>query len=81
MSLSKCKREIQSFLQKQKLEACKVVVLPDFFLDRIINLEWDDSEFSRLVADVAKRKGASMVFLKLICREETPSMSDQHWLV
>lgn len=60
MSLSKCKREIQNFLQKQELEACKVVVLPDFFLDRIINLEWDASEFSRLVADVTKRKGGSI---------------------
>jgi sugar/nucleoside kinase (ribokinase family) len=60
MSLSKCKREIQSFLQKQQLKACNVVVLPDFFLDRIINLEWDASEFSRLVADVTKRKGGSI---------------------
>jgi sugar/nucleoside kinase (ribokinase family) len=60
MSLSKCKSEIQSFLQKQPLKECKVVVLPDFFLDRLINLEWDASEFSRLVADVTKRKGGSI---------------------
>ena len=60
MSLSKYKSEIQSFLQKKQLKACKVVVLPDFFLDRIINLEWDASEFSRLVADVTKRKGGSI---------------------
>jgi sugar/nucleoside kinase (ribokinase family) len=60
MSLSKCTRELQSFLQKQQLKACKVVVLPDFFLDRLINLEWDVSEFSRLVADVTSRKGGSI---------------------
>ena len=60
MSLAECKRELQNFLQKQQLKACKVVVLPDFFLDRIINLDWDASEFSRLVADVAKRKGGSI---------------------
>jgi len=46
MSLVECKRELQSFLQKQKSKACKVVVMPDFFLDRIINLEWDATEFS-----------------------------------
>jgi len=60
MSLPECKRELLSFLQNQQLKACKVVVLPDFFLDRLINLEWDASEFSRLVADVTKRKGGSI---------------------
>jgi sugar/nucleoside kinase (ribokinase family) len=60
MSLSKCKSEIKSLLQKQQLKACKVVVLPDFFFDRIMNLEWDASEFSRLVTDVTKRKGGSI---------------------
>ena len=48
MALAECKKELQSFLQKQQLKACKVVVLPDFFLDRLINLEWDASEFYRL---------------------------------
>ena len=60
MSLVECKRELQSFLQKQKSKACKVVVMPDFFLDRIINLEWDATEFSSLVVDVTKRKGGSI---------------------
>ena len=60
MPLTECERELQSFLQKQQFKACKVVVLPDFFLDRIINLDLDASEFSRLVADVAKRKGGSI---------------------
>jgi sugar/nucleoside kinase (ribokinase family) len=60
MSLPECKKELLNFLQKWPLKACKVVVLPDFFLDRIINLEWDASEFYRLVADVTKRKGGSI---------------------
>src|SRR5665647_2254678 len=60
MSSPECKRELQSFLQNQQFKACIVVVLPDFFLDRLINLKWDDSDFSRLVADVIKRKGGSI---------------------
>ena len=59
MSLAECKNELQSFLQ-QKLKECKVVVMPDFFLDRLISLDWDADEFSGLVADVAKRKGGSL---------------------
>lgn len=59
MSLAECKTELQSFLEKN-LKECKVVVMPDFFLDRLINLDWDAAEFSRLVADVAKRKGGSI---------------------
>ena len=36
------------------------MVIPDFFLDRLISLEWDAAEFSGLVSDVAKRKGGSL---------------------
>ncbi len=39
---------------------CKVVVLPDFFLDRFVNLNWNVWEFSDLISDVAKRKGGSI---------------------
>jgi sugar/nucleoside kinase (ribokinase family) len=59
MSISQCKMEIQTFLQQQDKE-CKVVVMPDFFLDRVISLEWGVAEFSGLVAGVAKRKGGSI---------------------
>ena len=59
MSLTDCKRELQSFLEKNPKE-CKVIVMPDFFLDRLINLEWGTDEFSGLVANVAKRKGGSI---------------------
>ena len=60
MSLAECRAELQDFLQKQPQKDCKVVVLPDFFLDRLINLDWDPAEFSALVLDVAERKGGSI---------------------
>lgn len=59
MSLAKCKTELQTLLESH-LKDCKVVVLPDFFLDRLINLDWDAAEFSGLVADVVQRKGGSL---------------------
>jgi ribokinase len=59
VSETACKKELLCFLQKP-VKDCKVVVMPDFFLDRIINLEWDTTEFSILITDVAKRKGGSL---------------------
>jgi ribokinase len=59
MSIVECKTELQTFLQ-QKLKECKAVVMPDFFLDRLISLDWHANEFSGLVSDVAKRKGGSL---------------------
>jgi ribokinase len=54
-----CEKELKYFLQ-QKGKECKVVVLPDFFFDRLINLNWNQDEFSKLIAEVAKRKGGSI---------------------
>jgi ribokinase len=54
-----CIKELQRFLIAKPKE-CRVVVLPDFFLDRLINLDWTPSEFSGLISDVAKRKGGSI---------------------
>jgi sugar/nucleoside kinase (ribokinase family) len=59
MSIVECKNELESFA-KQEWKECKVVVLPDFFLDRLINLGWNPREFSRLIGEVAKRKGGSL---------------------
>jgi sugar/nucleoside kinase (ribokinase family) len=59
MNVSQCEMELQTFLQQRNKE-CKVVVMPDFFLDRLVSLEWDVGEFSELVASVAKRKGGSI---------------------
>jgi len=53
------KKELQSLLTGKQKE-CKVTVLPDFFLDRLINLNWNPEEFSGLISDVAKRKGGSI---------------------
>ncbi len=60
MSLVACKGELQNFLEKRTLKECKVIVLPDFFLDRLINLDWDVDGFTELLADVTKRKGGSI---------------------
>ena len=59
MSDVECKKELKNFLLRSPKD-CKVVVLPDFFLDRFVNLNWNVWEFSNLVADVAKRKGGSI---------------------
>jgi sugar/nucleoside kinase (ribokinase family) len=59
VSLAQCKTELQTLLERQ-FKDCKVVVLPDFFLDRLININWEASEFSRLIVDVIKRKGGSL---------------------
>ena len=59
MSTEAWKKELKDFLL-HKPEDCKVVVLPDFFLDRLINLNWNFAEFSHLVEGVAKRKGGSI---------------------
>ncbi len=41
-------------------EDLTVVVLPDFFLDRLITLEKTQSEFTKTVAEIASRKGGSL---------------------
>ena len=48
------------FLQKPKIEKCKVAVLPDFFLDRFINLNYNVQGFSDLLIDKVNRKGGSI---------------------
>lgn len=60
MRLEQCRNELQSFLLENKNRDCHAVVMPDFFLDRIINLPWNVEEFSRLASDVANRKGGSL---------------------
>jgi ribokinase len=57
--MSNSKSELTDFLEKKKTN-CKVTVLPDFFLDRLVNLSWNFQEFSNLIIDVAMRKGGSI---------------------
>lgn len=54
------RKELQNFLKQNKFRDCHVVVMPDFFLDRIINLPWTPAEFQTLTSNVTKRKGGSL---------------------
>jgi len=54
-----CKDEMLGFL-KESCEKLDVVVMPDFFHDRLINLDCDAARFSSMIADVARRKGGSI---------------------
>jgi sugar/nucleoside kinase (ribokinase family) len=60
MNFAECTTELQNFLAQRQQKDCHVVVMPDFFLDRIINLDWDVTKFSKLVESVANRKGGSL---------------------
>ncbi|MCW4031197.1 MAG: carbohydrate kinase family protein, partial [Candidatus Bathyarchaeota archaeon] len=53
------KEQLLNFLKKEpkKIDA---VIMPDFFLDRLINLGYDAANFSSVVADMAERKGGSI---------------------
>jgi sugar/nucleoside kinase (ribokinase family) len=59
MLLTRYKDELLNFLKgaPKKLD---VVVMPDFFLDRLINLNCDAPHFSSMVTNVANRKGGSI---------------------
>ncbi len=60
MSAMTTKNEILSFLSQPKHKDCKVVVMPDFFLDRIVNLPWNLQEFCGNLSGVAEHKGGSI---------------------
>jgi len=50
--------EMRRFLRREIGEV-NVVVMPDFFLDRLISLNWDVKEFSDTLGNIVKRKGGS----------------------
>jgi len=58
-----CRDELSSFL-KRDLEQLDVVVMPDFFFDRLINLNYDAAHFSSVIADIIARKGGSIDGIK-----------------
>ena len=61
MSLAQNVEELLHFLKRLKpAKKFKVVVMPDFFLDRLLTYEGDIEQFSRDLAEVAKRKGGSI---------------------
>ena len=54
-----CLEELLNFLKKDP-EKLSVVVMPDFFFDRLISVNYDVARFSSLIADIAGRKGGSI---------------------
>ncbi len=54
-----CKGELLSFLRKKPGEI-KAVVMPDFFQDRLIDLDCEPAYFSERIERVAERKGGSI---------------------
>jgi sugar/nucleoside kinase (ribokinase family) len=55
--------EILTFL-KSEIGELNVVVMPDFFLDRLISLNYDVKDFSEALGSVAERKGGSIDGIK-----------------
>jgi sugar/nucleoside kinase (ribokinase family) len=51
--------ELQRLLESE-IQEINVVVMPDFFLDRLINLNCDAKNFSIMLEKVAKRNGGSI---------------------
>jgi sugar/nucleoside kinase (ribokinase family) len=51
--------ELLNFLSGD-FKAPKVVVMPDFFMDRLIDLGWEPQRFSSEVAAIVERKGGSI---------------------
>lgn len=54
-----CKSELMNFLE-EKHEKLDAVVMPDFFYDRLVSLDYSPTRFSSVIADVAGRKGGSV---------------------
>lgn len=54
-----CLSELREFLNEEP-EGVHVVVMPDFFRDRLISLDWNTKTFSEKLAQVAKKKGGSL---------------------
>lgn len=59
MLQTKCKSELLNFLQETP-KKLNIVVMPDFFLDRLVSLDCDTASFSSMVQTVADRKGGSI---------------------
>ncbi len=51
--------EVLSYLGKP-IEKTNVVVMPDFFMDRLVNLECDSQSFCTSVTGIIKRKGGAI---------------------
>jgi sugar/nucleoside kinase (ribokinase family) len=54
-----CKDEMLGFLKKN-FEKHNVIVMPDFFYDRLISLDCNAARFSSVITDITDRKGGSI---------------------
>jgi sugar/nucleoside kinase (ribokinase family) len=54
-----CKNELLNFLN-EKQEKLDAVVMPDFFFDRFISIDYDVASFFSIIADITSRKGGSI---------------------
>ena len=54
-----CKDELLRFL-KETQKKIALVVMPDFFYDRLITLDYDAASFSSSIRDITERKGGSI---------------------
>ncbi|MDH7564520.1 MAG: carbohydrate kinase family protein [Candidatus Bathyarchaeota archaeon] len=52
-------KEVRELL-KQEAEKTEVVVMPDFFLDRLVNVKFNVDKFSENLKPIAERKGGSI---------------------
>jgi sugar/nucleoside kinase (ribokinase family) len=59
LKIEEVKVELQNFLSKKYIKP-KVVVMPDFFFDRIINLDYDLASFSTKLKKITSQKGGSL---------------------
>lgn len=59
MKAEKIKAELLNFLSKEYIKP-KVVVMPDFFFDRIINIDYDAAGFSAKLNKIISQKGGSL---------------------
>ena len=60
MSLDGYMCELQVFLKKTQFGDCRVVVMPDFFLDRLVDLQESFGEFADSTGMVVGRRGGSV---------------------
>lgn len=52
-------KELQRFL-RSGVQECSVVVMPDFFLDRLVNIDWNPQVFSKNAEKILEKKGGSI---------------------
>jgi sugar/nucleoside kinase (ribokinase family) len=58
-ALAECRRELINFLSQDQ-KPLNMVVMPDFFMDRLVDLDYDTQHFSSQVTEIVERKGGSI---------------------